>query len=763
MVGIEASLVSLGRSVTLAALNAWLSRRSSNEPLSQLLESEVPDPFQRRRLERALEQVGDTITARLMHDTDASRLPENERQAAALAVSESFLAAALTRDDLLAAAMSPLALARTVRERAGSIPDHAALSTEALRFYHAMIDETCSVLVTAISAIPGWESQATAYLLRQQVDLSAAVAAALERLPSVTADETPDPLVLYAQSVVRMLDRVESIGFPVSDAKTVRLSDTFVRPDVRVGRSIQPLEWALADHPRLFLHGPAGSGKTSTLLWLAIHAARQSLDGLIRFFNDTLPIYLPLNQPAQTGRHPVPDAAYLADIAVPSFESRQLADLVRMRCESGSALLLVDGLDEVDPESRPIWLDWLVQTAERYPDCRFIVTSRTSPLDLEPLIDRVFATARIEPLDSRSKAALTRQWFAAAGSTDRNEPHAAPTAAAARLTSLVEGNSRLNDLSTTPLMLTLMCALFRERGELPLRGSDLYSEFIDMLVDRRDRVRGIAGARVLPKPEAVMLLQELARFMVNRGLTELPREVAHEIMAQVLPTFARLKIDTGPALDHLIRRSGLLVEPAHGRTRFVHVTLQEYLAARSFIENDELDLLVEHAHDPTWHSTLVLAAGQARPWQGDHLIRELLRRVDPAGQRGIVLAAVIQECVSGMIRLDPKLRQACERLWRKETERHTARVVVQLGGGSARDDLYEWLAENDDLRWSGPVVLSRLRNEHSDTIIIAGDHPPDPAIVVSAVLKWYRLTPLVDRPEVRLEIEGVKVDLGRAS
>jgi hypothetical protein len=427
---------------------------------------------------------------------------------------------------------------------------------------------------------------------------------------------------------------------------------------------------------------------------------------LIRFLNDLLPIYIPLNQPAQTDRHPSTDAAYLARIAIPPLESEQLTDLVRQKCESGSALLLIDGLDEVDPSRRGTWLDWIGGTIDRYPNCRVVVTSRTASLDVEPLTDRLFGTAQIEPLDNRSKLALIRQWFAAAGPAEGDEPFRSSNFAAAKLTSLIERNGRLADLATTPLMCTLMCALFRERGELPLHGADVYSEFVDMLVERRDTVRGIAGARALPKPESIALLEELARYMVVNGAIELPRQTAYEIMKRVLPSFARLDIETAPALDHLIRRSGLLVEPAHGRTRFVHLTLQEYLAAHSFVENDDIGLLVDHAHDSAWRSTVVLAAAQARPWQGNELIQGLLQRYESADQRGVVLAAVIQECVSVMVRLKPELRQACERVWRQTTERDARRIVLKVVVGNASEDLYEWLAEHDDLQRLGPVVIS---------------------------------------------------------
>ncbi|WP_416903539.1 NACHT domain-containing protein [Micromonospora echinospora] len=760
--GIETPVfLALGRSVTAALLRMWFSRRESNEMVGQLLEDEVPDLLQRRRVMRTLDAVGDTITERLMRDADMRRIPENERNAAIQAVSESFNAAALTQEDLLSVAMSSVAVAKIVRARSATILDQAALSGEGQHFYHAMIDETCSVLVAAVSAVPGWESQAAAYLLRQQQDLSTAIAAALKRLPSsVTTDAEPNPLFLYERSVISVLDRVEPVSFPVSATIALRLSDTFVRPDVRVGPNRQPLDWPLADHPRLFLHGPAGSGKTSVVQWLAIKSAARSLDSTIRFLNNLLPIYVPLREPARRKKRPTSDARFLASIAFPSVESERVADLIRQRCESGSALLLFDGLDEIDPDSRPTWLHWLGDMADTYPQCRFIVTSRTSPFDVEPLVDRHFATARIEPLDNRLKAGLIRQWFAATASSQQEQPETTPAEAAAELAHLINSNSRLQDLAATPLMCSLMCALFLERGELPLRGADVYAEFVDMLVERRDTVRGIAGARDLPKPEALTLLEELAHAMVLKGDTELAHDQAYSIVARTLPSLTRLTMNPGTALDHLLRRSGLLVEPAYGRTQFIHLTLMEFLAARSFIENDAISMLVSHAHDPAWHSVIVLAASQARPWQGERLVQGLLDRYDSNDPRGTALAAVIQESVAGMVRLSPSLREACEQLWRRETEALASHMVVRLSDGSAANELCDWLAENDELRQSGPVVVSKLRDEpQAAALIIAGDRPLNTTAIVGAILQWYRLRPPIDRHRVQVEVENIRIDL----
>ncbi|WP_185445179.1 NACHT domain-containing protein [Kribbella qitaiheensis] len=740
---IEAAIFSLSQNIMSAAMDVWFSRRRPNQTMAQLIQDQVPNSIERRRLERAFDEMQEVVIDRLMQDTRAQRLPEHEKNAAVLAAADSFRIAALTQQDMLTAAMSPAAVAETVRERSWQVRGNAQLTDLGIQLYDSLVDETSSILVTIVSSLPGWDSRALNYLLHKQEDLGLALAKALDRLPSsISPEPMIDPLISYRQHVVSALDRVETVGFPVSDSVSgLRVSETFIRPDVVVANSRMPLDWALADHRRLFLHGPAGSGKTSILKWLAISSARQSLDGLIASLNDYLPVYIPLRRVFSNSEPPLPDVNSLAQIAYPSFQAEQLPNLVRQRCEAGYLLLLLDGLDEIEASSRLRWLAWLSEMTELYPKCRFVVTSRTALFDLEALVDLKFTTSYLETLQNSSKIQLIRQWFAAAGSVADVWAGSSPTESAAKLVRIIETNSRLNDLAATPLMCTLICALFRERGDLPLVRADVYSQFIDMLVERRDTERGIPGIGSLPKPESLMLLEELAQLMIRDGVSEISREYALEVVELAASSMLRLQLEPSEALNHLLTRSGLLIEPAAGRVQFVHRTLMEFLAARSFVENDRIYLLAEKAHDPAWRSVTVLAASQARPRQGEQLVEEMLSRCYEEPKWRAAVAAVLQESVASMVSLSPSLRERCEALWRQQTDRQTPQALLSLDAGTPSDltSLYEWLAGDDGISRFGSTLISRVPGgEGRPRLVMAGDEPLNLGRVVQSVLDWRR-------------------------
>ena len=69
--------------------------------------------------------------------------------------------------------------------------------------------------------------------------------------------------------------------------------------------------------------------------------------------------------------------------------------------------------------------------------------------------------------------------------------------------------------------------------------------------------------------------------MVLDGVTELSRVSALAIVAEEALSLQRLQIDPGQALEHLLTRSGLLIEPASGRVQFVHLTFTSGIPGRS--------------------------------------------------------------------------------------------------------------------------------------------------------------------------------------
>lgn len=373
----------------------------------------------------------------------------------------------------------------------------------------------------------------------------------------------------------------------------------------------QRIDTLLTDRPRVLLRGEAGAGKTTLLWWLAAHASARTLDGDLAPLNGLVPFVVPLRTlRARGGGFPGPAelsgaAGLVIDTAPAGWAGRVL--------ESGRALLLVDGLDEVPPEDREQAHDWLSQLLARYPETRCVATVR--PLAVEPdwLRSEHFAELRLLPMRNEDIHAFVASWHRAARLSEQDD--------AERLDELerdlalqFDQNPTLRDLARTPLLCAVICALHRRRdGLLPETRWKLYRSALEMLLGHRDRRRRIDDPEgvELDIEEHTQLLQRIAVWLVREGQSEFTRDQALRQIARGLAGMERVSAQGPPEkiLTHLLNRSGLLQEHTDDTYQFIHRTFQDYLAAKEFVEDDHVNELLRHAEEETWQDIILLAAG----------------------------------------------------------------------------------------------------------------------------------------------------------
>ncbi|MFD8466758.1 NACHT domain-containing protein [Streptomyces cyaneofuscatus] len=423
----------------------------------------------------------------------------------------------------------------------------------------------------------------------------------------------------------------------------------------------QRIDTLLTDRPRVLLRGEAGAGKTTLLWWLAAHASARTLDDDLAPLNGLVPFVVPLRTlRARGGGFPGPahlagTAGLVVDAAPEGWAGRVL--------ESGRALLLVDGLDEVPPEDREQAHDWLSQLLARYPQTRCVATVR--PLAVEPdwLRSEGFAELRLLPMRNEDIQAFVASWHRAARLSEEDD--------ADRLDELerdlalqFDQNPTLRDLARTPLLCAVICALHRRRdGFLPETRWSLYRSALEMLLGHRDRRRRIGDPEGidLSVEEHTQLLQRIAVWLVREGQSEFTREQALRQLGRALAGMERVSAQGPPGkiLTHLLNRSGLLQERTDDTYQFIHRTFQDYLAAKEFIEDDHLNELLRHAEEETWQDVILLAAGHCGRRELALLVRGLLdaglRRRDRSAARTTVhvLAAL---CAQHATWLDDAVR-----------------------------------------------------------------------------------------------------------
>ncbi|MEV5310820.1 hypothetical protein [Streptomyces sp. NPDC052610] len=258
---------------------------------------------------------------------------------------------------------------------------------------------------------------------------------------------------------------------------------------------------------------------------------------------------------------------------------------------------------------------------------------------------------------------------------------------------------------------------------------EIYEAALSMLLDRRDRERGIETIGIrLSERQAKRLLQRLAYWMVDNGQAEISRNDAIHHLTDLLPSLPEVA-EQGSAeeiLNHLIARSGLLRAPDDDSLDFVHRTFQDYLAARFAVERRNFGALVNHAHDDRWEDVIRMAVAHASPEDAQQLLRRLITRGDRFtanvdGRHRLHLLAAA--CLDYATELDPGIRQEV---------RSRAEGVIPP---KSRE-------EATNLARVGPVILDLLpgpdglRDHEAEAVVhTAGLLGGDPSMTV---LKRYR-------------------------
>jgi hypothetical protein len=525
--------------------------------------------------------------------------------------------------------------------------------------------------------LPGSGIGALAEVLRRETQIVELLRTVLERLPAGRGVSDFD--AEYRRLIRARLNFIELFGVNLSAAtRQYPLSIAYlsltvkgalgmrdqnqlaVNGSARTSSASSPtrIDDILAGTRRLFVRGEAGSGKTTLLQWIAVRSAEQGFTGLLDDWNTTVPFFLPLRRftdrtlPApETFIHEV--GRHIAD-EMPSGWAHD-------RLRSGSAIVLVDGVDELDAKRRLEVRAWIGELIDTFPRSRFIVTSRPAAVPSDWLGDQRFDVAELEPMTGPDIEAFVRRWHEAVAHQCRSAAEMEElNSYEADLIAAIAANKHMHDLAGYPLLCALLCALNRERkASLPKNRMELYEVALHMILERREEERGIASAVELTRTDKTLLLQDLAYWMIRNGQSH---EAADRIIRRIgvkLGSMPQVSSTATAVYRVLVERSGILREPMEGRCDFAHRSFEEYLAGKEAIDGDHIGELVLHAHLDQWHEVIVLAAGHAPMSRRVELLQELLSRAHRESSRGRrdVLRLLALGCLETSAELPPQLRE----------------------------------------------------------------------------------------------------------
>ncbi|QNP70719.1 NACHT domain-containing protein [Streptomyces roseirectus] len=354
---------------------------------------------------------------------------------------------------------------------------------------------------------------------------------------------------------------------------------------------------ALQRYRRIVVVGDPGAGKTTMLRHLALRLATRTTQE-----PPLLPAYVELFRFVESGHTSLLD--HLAEHWADHYGFDDARDYLVERLADGSAVLLLDGLDEVlggenaqEAESayRKVTAE-ITRLATRFPRAPIAATCRRQGwrggLQQFQVLEALdFEWPQIET--------FVANWF---GAADRRR---------AGLVRALSANGRLQTLAANPLLLSLIAIVYERDLELPERRAALYQRCVEVLLREWDAHREITRYSRFTTDRKQDLLKELARHYHQRGLRYFPEDDLLEQIARFLPTIDLDPADSRTILDEISTQYGLLKPQAHGWYGFLHLTLQEHFTAAALLERgaEGVRQAVDARYDPWWEEVILLLAG----------------------------------------------------------------------------------------------------------------------------------------------------------
>ncbi|MBE8991113.1 HEAT repeat domain-containing protein [Nostoc sp. LEGE 12450] len=360
-----------------------------------------------------------------------------------------------------------------------------------------------------------------------------------------------------------------------------------------------PVGERLAKARRLVVLGDPGAGKTTMIRWITTaYLLRLKQDSDWKDLPDvsTLPDedWLPiiircrdLNDVSLSGS--LDDILHytLRKAEMTTTECTALRDTLRQKLQQGTALLLIDGLDEItDSLLRAKFCQQIEKICDAYKQAPIIVTSRiVGYREMGYRIGRQFEHVTVAELTKDDKDDFAKRWCDITELPDRKDK------AKTELIQDIHSAERIERLTGNPMLLTTMALVKRKVGKLPTRRHKLYAQAVDVLLNWRSEVD-----KPIDDDEALPQLEYIAYAMCHRGVQQLRKDEVIELFEKFREEYPNLhevkKHTPKEFLSLLEHRTGILVEagviPHNGRDipvfEFRHLTFQEYLAGLALVQ-----------------------------------------------------------------------------------------------------------------------------------------------------------------------------------
>jgi NACHT domain len=325
---------------------------------------------------------------------------------------------------------------------------------------------------------------------------------------------------------------------------------------------------------------------------------------------------------------------------------------------SGQVLLLVDGLDEAPNEQAG--REALDRTVTFAHGCSAAVICTSRPRGYAALgAPASWTTASLLPLSDQKIEELASKWFAFLELPTNTElkhegiQNISIVSRARAFFLAINASKKTLDLARSPLLCQSLIQLFRYSHQFPEARVGAYKQIVELLLSKHPAARAQAGGTQLLTSRLDLRPSDLSEILVRLAWSmqshqpgnPLPKAQCEQVCAAFLeddtfglgltPTKARRL--AGDVVEQLVTHYGVLVERAPNELSFLHLSIQEYLAAEHVArrtDDEQLKWLSEVWNVAAWHESLISWFGILGIRGSKVLAKQAAKKLEELGELG---------------------------------------------------------------------------------------------------------------------------------